>query len=86
MNHKNTTYHIATDRRTATKVYCEDIVGYQIRKSAIEGFFTYSFDLPRNLNLQYAIELLEKYGYKVENHVNNFLTVSWAEPTDNEVT
>lgn len=86
MNHKNTTYHIATDRRTATKAYCEDIVGYQIRKSAIEGFFTYSFDLPRNLNLQYAIELLEKYGYKVENHVNNFLTVSWAEPTDNEVT
>lgn len=79
MIHKNTAYRIATDRRTATKTYCEDIVDYQIRKSAIEGFFTYSFDLPRNLNLQYAIEWLENCGYKVENHVNNFLTVSWAD-------
>ena len=79
MIHKNTAYSIATDRRTATEAYCKDIVGYQICKSAIEGFFTYSFDLPRNLNSQYAVELLESWGYKVENHGNNFLTVSWID-------
>lgn len=85
MIHKNTAYNIATNRRIATEAYCEEIVGYQIHKSAIEGFCTYSFNLPRNLHLPYAIEWLESWGYKVENPVNNFLTISWSESVDNEV-